>query len=156
MSNFPFTWWDKTITIYNKLIDPTTQKTSWYRNTCENCFWKNINTTYVIGASGMSTKGVVLETKNIICRIPKDDRYVDKRAWKELSDNDRKDYFTFGNGDIIILGEVNDEIDEYTSGKRSNDIVKKYKEFDECLEIDSYTINVHNGIGLEHYKIVGK
>ena len=156
MSNFPFTWWDKTITIYNKLIDPTTQKTSWYRNTCENFFWKNINTTYVIGASGMSTKGVVLETKNIICRIPKDDRYVDKRAWKELSDNDRKDYFTFGNGDIIILGEVNDEIDEYTSGKRSNDIVKKYKEFDECLEIDSYTINVHNGIGLEHYKIVGK
>lgn len=156
VSNFPFQWWDKTITIYNKLIDPTTQKVSWYRNTVENCFWKYINNTYVTGNSGMSTTGVLVEVKNVICRIPKDDRYVDKRTWKDLSESQRAECFTLGNGDIIVLGEVNDEIDEYTAGKRSTDLLKKYKEFNECFEIDGYTVNVNTGVGLEHYKVSGK
>ena len=156
MSNFPFPWWDAKITIYNKLIDPTTQRVSWYKNTCENCFWKCVNGTYTIGRSGVSSTGIVLETKNIICRIPQNDKYVDKRVWKDLKDNERKDFFTLGKGDIIVLGEVTDTIDEYATGKRSTDLITKYKEFDECLEIDTYTINVRTGVGLPHYKIVGK
>ena len=154
MSNFPFAWWDKTITIYNKLIDPTTQKVSWYRATVSNCFWKAVNNTYTIGGTGSTSAGVTLETKSIICRIPKSDTYVDKRTWKDLLD--KSDTFTLGNGDIIVLGEVDDVIDEYTAGKRSTDLLKKYKEFDECLEIDTYVINVQTGVGLEHYRVVGK
>lgn len=156
MSDLPFAWWDKTVTIYNKFVDPTTQKISWYRNTAENCFWKCSNVLFNMGRYGVSTLGVRIEDKEIICRIPKDDRYIDKRTWKELSDTERKDYFTFGNGDIIVLGEVADEIDEYVSGKRSTDLVAKYKEYDECLEISTYTINVYTGVTLEHYKITGK
>lgn len=119
-----------------------------------NCFWKAVNNTYTIGSYGKSTTGVTLETKNIICRIPKSDIYVDKRTWKDLLD--KSDTFTLGNGDIIVLGEVDDEIDEYTAGKRSTDLLKKYKEFDECLEIDTYVINTGTGLGLEHYRVVGK
>lgn len=154
VSNFPFAWWDKTITIYNKLVDPTTQRVSWYKTTVTNCFWKAINNTYTVGSYGKTTSGIILETKSIICRIPKSDNYVDKRTWKDLSDKSGK--FTFGNGDIIVLGAVEDVIDEYTTGKRSTDLLTKYKEFDECLEIDTYVINTGTGLGLEHYRIVGK
>ena len=151
MSNVPFQWWDKTITIYNKSIDPTTQRVSWYRTVVENCFWKYVNKTYTLrGADG----GVLLETKDVICRIPEDDRFLSKREWNALSD--KTDTFTLANGDIIVLGEVDDEIDEYTSGKRSTDLVTKYKQYDECIEIDTYVNNVQTGINLGHYRVVGK
>lgn len=154
MSNFPFPWWDKTITLYNKFVDPTTQRVTWYRTVIENCFWKASNDIYNMGRYGMSTVGIQLEVKTITCRIPKDDRYVNKREWKELED--KSNNFTLANGDIIILGEVDDVIDDYVAGQRSTDILSKYKEFDECLEIDRYIDNVRTGVSLEHYRVVGK
>lgn len=154
MSNFPFAWWDKTTTIYNKFVDPANQRVSWYRTVVENCFWKATNTLYTLGRYGMSSLGVQLETKDVICRIPKDDRFVDKRTWQEL--DDKSGHFTLGNGDIIILGEVEDVIDDYTPGQRSTDIVAKYKEYDACIEVDTYVDNVQTGINLEHYRVVGK
>ena len=154
MSDFPFPWWDKTITIYNKLVDPTTQRISWYRTVVENCFWKAQNLIFSMGRYGVSTIGVLTENKTITCRIPKDDRFVSKREWKELQD--RSGHFTLSNGDIIILGEVEDVIDEYTPGQRSTDIVTKYKGEDACLTIDTYVDNVQTGVGLEHYRITGK
>lgn len=154
MSNFPFPWWDKTITIYNKTVDPTTSRISWQRTVVNNCFWKAENIMFSMGRYGVSTIGVLTENKTIICRIPADSRFVDKRTWKELED--KTDYFTLANGDIIILGEVEDVIDEYTAGKRSTDLISKYKEYDECLEVDTYVDNVKTGVDLAHYRVVGK
>lgn len=154
MSNFPFPWWDKTITIFNKYVDPTTQHISWYKTTVENCFWKAENIIFSMGRYGVSTIGVLTENKNIICRIPKSDNFLDKREWRELTD--KSDYFTLANGDIIILGDVDDVIDEYTSGKRSTDLITKYKEYDACLEIETYIDNVQTGVDLAHYRVVGK
>ena len=156
MSDFPFPWWDKTVTIYNKVVDPTTQRVTWYKNTAENCFWKYVNNTYTIGNAGTSTGGIVLETKSVICRIPKSDKFVDKKTWRELPEEERAEHFTFANGDIIVLGEVEDVIDEYTAGQRSTDLVAKYKEDDACIEIDTYVDNCQTGVNLEHYRIVGK
>lgn len=107
-----------------------------------------------MGRYGMSTVGVQLEVKNVVCRIPKDKRFVDKRTWDALTD--KAGHFTLANGDIIILGDVADTIDEYTTGKRSTDLLTKYKAYDECIEIESYVNNVQSGVGLEHYRIVGK
>ena len=154
MSNFPFPWWDKTITIYNKIVDPTTSRISWQRTVVNNCFWKAENIMFSMGRYGVSTIGVLTENKTIICRIPADSRFVDKRTWKELED--KTDYFTLANGDIIILGEVEDVIDEYTAGKRSTDLISKYKGYDECLEVDTYVNNVQTGVDLAHYRVVGK
>lgn len=154
MSNFPFAWWDKTLTIYNRIVDPTTQRISWQRTVVRNCFWKEVNAVYNMGRYGMSSLGIRVETKDIVCRIPKDKRFVDKRAWKALADKTGR--FTLGNGDIIILGEVTDVIDEYTTGQRSTDLLAKYKEEDACLEVDTYVNNVQTGVGLEHYRIIGK
>lgn len=151
MSEFPFPWWDKTVTIYNKVVDPTTQRITWYKNTAENCFWKYVNNSYTIRGSM-----ITLDTKDVICRIPKTDKFVDKKTWRELSDEERKNYFTLANGDIIILGEVEDVIDEYTAGQRSTDLVAKYKEDDACIEIDTYVDNCQTGVGLYHYRVVGK
>ena len=156
MSNFPFPWWDKTITIYNKYIDPTTQRVSWYRNTVNNCFWKADNTMFSMGRYGVSTIGVVTENKTILCRIPEDSRYVNKLAWDELSEGERSEHFTLANEDIIVLGEVEDDLNEYASGKRANDLVSKYKKIDSCLTIDNYVDNVRTGVELKHYKVVGK
>lgn len=152
MSNVPV-WWDKTITIYNKFIDPTTQRVSWYRNVVENCFWKNVNETYFVGTRGISSLGIQLETKDVICRIPQDERFARKREWKELED--RTNYFTFDNGDIIVLGEVDDVIDEYTQGQRSTDLVAKYKQYDECIEVSKYVINTDTGVTIPHYRVIG-
>lgn len=154
MSNFPFPWWDKTITIYNKYIDPTNQRISWYRTVVENCFWKAQNLMFSMGRYGVSTIGVLTENKTIICRIPKQDNYVSKRVWDETAD--KTGYFTLANEDIIVLGEVDDVIDEYAPGQRSNDLISKYKKYDECLTIDIYVDNVQTGVDLEHYRVTGK
>lgn len=154
MNSLPFPWWDKTITIYNKFVDPTNQRVTWYRTVVENCFWKQVNDLYNMGRYGMSTVGIQLEVKEIVCRIPQDDRYVNKKTWKELED--RANYFTLGNGDIIILGEVDDVIDDYTAGQRATDVLAKYKEEDAGLEIYTYVDNVREGITLSHYRVVGK
>ena len=153
MNKYPV-WWDKTVTIYNKLVDDSTQEVTWYRTVVENCFWKYENNIYRVGRSYNST--LVLEAKDVICRIPKDDKFVDKREWKNLSDSERSEHFTLGNGDIIILDEVNDEIDEYEAGKRSTDLVAKYKELQGCIEVDTYVINVGTGVPIEHYRVNGK
>ena len=154
MNNVPFPWWDKTVTIFNKYVDPTTQRVTWYKTVVKNCFWKASNDIYNMGRYGMSTVGIQLETKTITCRIPKDKRYVDKRKWSELSNKNGK--FTLANGDILVLGNVDDVIDDYTAGQRSTDLLSKYKVYDECLEIDRYSDNVRTGIALEHYRITGK
>ena len=154
MSDVPFPWWDKTVTIYNKYVDPTNQRTSWFRTVVHNCFWKAENIVFSMGRYGVSTIGVLTENKTIICRIPQSENYVGKSGWKELEDKSGK--FTLADGDIIVLGEVSDTIDDYTPGLRHTDLISKYKAYDECLEIANYVDNVHEGVNLKHYRIVGK
>ena len=68
MSDYPI-WWDTTLTVYNKFEDPQTQVISWYRTVIDNCFWKYTGDKINIGET-------VLETNNIICRIPENDLFV--------------------------------------------------------------------------------
>ena len=144
--NFPFSWWDKTLTIYNKYIDPVTQRVTWYKSVLKDCFWKYDNTTYHAGK-------IALETNRVICRIPKSDKFMYQRDWKNL--DDKTGHFTLATGDIIVLGEVEDVIDDYTPGQRSTDLLSKYKDQLECIEIATYIVNVGTGMSLEHYRVTG-
>ena len=153
-NSFPFPWWDKTLTIYNKYIDPTTQRVTWYRSVLKNCFWKYDNQTYYVGKYSVKISGIALETKRVMCRIPKSNKFLYQQDWR-ASDN-RSEYFTLATGDIIILGEVDDEIDDYIPGKRSTDLTSKYKELRECVEVDSFVINTGTGMGMEHYRVIGE
>ena len=142
-------WWETTVTIYNKYIDSQTQLVSWFRNVVTDCFWKLDGTTVRVG-------DVVLDSKSILCRIPKDEKFLEKQDWVALPNDEMGDYFTLSQGDIIIKGECTDEIDEYTAGHRSTDLMGKYRDFQACMEISEFSINTGPGRNNEHYLTRGK
>jgi len=109
---------------------------------------------FSMGRYGVSTIGVLTENKTIICRIPQSKKYVSRREWQALENKSGK--FTLADEDIIVLGEVSDTIDDYTPGQRHTDLISKYKQYDECLEIANYVDNVREGVNLKHYRVVGK
>lgn len=146
-NNYP-SWWNTTITIYNKYTDPQTQLVKWYRHKVDGVFWKYSGNKVVVGST-------VLETKDIICRIRKDDSFKEKHEWINIPNDEMSQYFTLAQGDIIVKGEVDDEINEYTSGTRSTDLKKKYKNLQGCLEIQEWANNTGGGRGNEHYYVKG-
>ena len=147
MNNYP-SWWNTTITVYNKFEDPQTQLVTWYRQVIDGCFWKYSGNKVVVG-------NTVLETKDIICRIRIDDRFLEKHEWIAIPNDRMSNYFTLSQGDIIVKGEVDDEINEYQSGQRSSDLKTKYKALQGCLEIQEWSNNTGGGRGNEHYYVKG-
>lgn len=147
-NNYP-QWWDKTITIYNKYQDKQTQVVRWYRFTVDNCFWKNVSSKITVGDT-------VLETYDLVCRIPQSDLFLPPYQWEELPNDKMSNYFTLSKGDIIVLGEIKDEIDEYSKNKRSTDFLAKYKDLQGCMTIDRVSINTDTGMLNPHYHVRGE
>lgn len=141
-SNYPV-WWDTTVTLYNKYEDSTGEVT-WYRTVLEGCFWK-YETDYE------RVDNVTQMTKVLLCRVRKNDDFLEDFEWNEVGD--KSSYFTFSDGDILVRGEVDDEISEYTNGSRSSDLLKKYK--GRCAEITECRVNVGEGRVCEHYLVRG-
>lgn len=148
MYNIYPVWWDKTITVYNKFTDPQTKVVTWYSYTVGNCFWKYVG-------NKVTVNNVVLETNDTICRIPLNADYLPKYLWLQQANDTRNNYFTLSQGDIIVLGEVNDVIDEYATGKRATDLISKYKALQGCIEIQDFADNTGAGRCNEHYYVRG-
>ena len=144
MNNYP-TWWDRTVTVFNRYEDAQGLIT-WYKTIVPNCFWRYVGDTVTIGET-------TLETNATLCRIPKSENFVEKYEWLSLEDKSSK--FTLGVDDIIVLGEVEDTIDEYASGLRSSDLLIKYRKLQGCMKIEKCSINVGGGRGNEHYFVKG-
>ena len=140
-------WWDTSITVYNKHVDQTDIVT-WYRHNIDGAFWKYVKDKITMGET-------VLETNKIICRIRKDESYLDKYQWEQLPNDSKPGYFTLAQGDIIVKGHVEEDIDEYITGHRSTDIIAKYKALQGCMEIDLAANNTGVGRGQEHYLAEG-
>jgi len=147
MNNYS-SWWNTTVTIYNKYTDPQTQLVKWYRYVIKDCFWK-------YSGDKVTINNVVLDTKSIICRIRVNDQFLEKYQWVNIPNDEMGNYFTLSQGDIIVKGEVDDEINEYQSGKRSSDLKKKYKALQGCMEIQEWSNNTGGGRGNEHYYAKG-
>jgi hypothetical protein len=147
MNSYPM-WWDQTITVYNKTTDPITRIVKWHKHTISNCFWRDL-------ASKVKVGDVVLETDTIVCRIPQQDNFLEQYAWVELTDDEKGSFITLGIGDLVVKGNIVDEIDEYTSGKRSTDLVSKYKRLQGCFEVQKISMNVSTGMLNPHYHISG-
>lgn len=145
MSNKYPVWWDKTITIFNKIV-ASDGKVSWQSTVIENCFWKYINSTKYVD-------NVKMQTKEVICRIPEQDNYVPYLTWKDLAD--KTGSFTLRNGDFVVYGEVTDTIDEYTKGQRATDVLNKYREVNLAFQIDVFTDNTGDVLCAEHYRLGG-
>ena len=145
VSNYP-EWWNTTITVYNKYEDTTSRQITWYKTVLHNCFWKYTGNRIVVGETA-------LETDTTLCRVPVNTAFLEKYLWNDTADKSK--YFTFGTGDIIIKGEVADEIDEYASGYRSSDILTKYKKLQGCMVVEKCAMNTGLGRDLEHYYVKG-
>lgn len=141
-------WWDTTLTIYNKHTDSLTGVVKWYRHVVNGAFWKYIG-------NKININDVIIETNDVICRVRKDEAFLEKFEWMELPNDLKANHFTFGKGDIIVKGEVDELIDEYTNGKRSTDFTKKYKDLQGCMVIEEWTVDTGIGRCSEHYRIRG-
>lgn len=138
--------WDKIITIYNKHEDEQTGFIKWHRHIIKNCFYKTTNNQINVGS-------VLLNSDDTIIRIPSQNNYKAPFDWNNIPNDKKNEYLTIQKGDLIILGEVNENIDEYTSGKRLNDIIKKYSLLG-AITINS--VNDNDNGPLAHYLIRGK
>lgn len=147
MNNYPV-WWEQDLTVYNKYEDPTTQLVTWYRHNLSDCFWKYKRDT-------LKVDEITLETNKTICRIPKSDTFKEKYEWVQLSNDNMTNYWTLGVGDIIVKGNISDDINEYLSGHRSSDLIAKYKDLQGCMQIEVVAINVGAGRCNEHYYVSG-
>lgn len=147
MSNYPI-WWDTTLTVYNRYVDPQTQVIKWYRHVIPNCFWKYTGDKITINE-------VSIETNSTICRIPEQADFMEKYLWVALPNDQMGDVFTLGLKDIIIRGEVDDEIDEYVSGKRSNEVLDKYEPLRGAIEVQEVINNTGIGRNNPHYYVKG-
>lgn len=143
-------WWSTTITLYNKVIGEN-NKISWYRHVIEDCFYSQVLDTL----SKLNTNSV-LDSYVSICRIRKSESYVGKRKYLSLSEEDRDEYFTLSTGDIIVAEEVDFEIDEYTDGQRSSDMLKLYREDPGCFIVKQRSDNTGKGRGNPHYAARGE
>lgn len=146
MANYPV-WWDTTITVFNKYEDPQTNVITWYKTVLNNCFWKNDFQRLKMG-------DIEVETDSIICRIPENSNFRENQNWVKIPNDQMNNYFTLAHGDIIIRGDVNINIDEYTDGRRSSDIIESCKA-QGCMVIDRFSINTGIGRGLPHYHVQG-
>ena len=142
-------WWNKAITIYNKYEDPVTQLVKWHKHIILKCF---VKTTATMISGGQ----VTYNTSSNIIRVPQSDVFKPYNEWVSIPNTEQSDYFTLHQGDIVILGPVEDIIDEYKAGLRSTDLVSKYKELGMCLTIDSWQDNTGIGRVCPHYFISGE
>lgn len=147
MSNYPV-WWDTTVTIYNKYHDSETDYDRWFRHVVHGVFWKNTGNKVVVGE-------IALDTSNTICRIREDADFLEPHEWVKIPNDEMENYFTLGRGDIIVKGEVDDEIDEYAKGRRSTDLIAKYTNLQGCMQIERVGINTGVGRNNPHYLVTG-
>lgn len=148
MNNIYPPWWETTITLYNRYEDPQTHVVRWFRHVINGAFWKYTGNKVVVNK-------VTLETDDTTCRIRKDDKFLERHLWLSKPNDEMENYFTLGVGDIIVKGEVSDIIDEYTSGLRSNDLEKKYKNLQGCIRVKEVAINIGSSRCSEHYFVKG-
>ena len=142
-------WWDTTLTVYNQYKDPITRLITWTRTVINGCFWKYTGNKVTVG-------DVELQTNTTICRIPKDDRFLERYLWEALPNDQKNNFFTLSPADIIVKGEVTEEIDERTSGHRSTDFIAKHKKLQGCIEIQSWANNTGKGRNDKHYYVAGE
>lgn len=150
MSYYPV-WWDTGVTVYNKYTDPLTGVVTWHRYVIDGgCFWQDRNEKIKIESAKLT-----ITANGIICRIPENPNFRLKHIWVNIPNDEMGNYFTLSIGDIIVKGEVTDEIDEYTTGNRASDLLNKYKNLQGCMLIDELAINTGPGRGLPHYHARG-
>lgn len=138
--------WEQTITVYNKYEDEQTGLIKWYRHKLNNCFYKNTNNKINVGS-------VQIQTDNSIVRIPAHSDYLPPFEWLNLPNDKKPTKLTLQTGDLIFFGDVSEEIDEYTVGKRSSDLIAKYNTLGSMYIVSA---NINDWMYGQHYFVRGE
>ena len=139
-------FWNRTITLYNRHEDEQTGFIRWYRHSLKDCFYKSTNNKINVG-------GVQLQTDDNIIRIPEQGNYLPPYKWLALPNDQKGEFMTLQSGDLIFLSEITEEIDEYTTGKRSNDLIKKYSPLGSVFV---KSVNINDFVPGAHYLVRGE
>lgn len=129
-----------TITLYNciKAKDTGTTKDIWRKTTLKDCFYKAGETIVQDGTS-------VSKVNTYTARIPADDRFIRYPLYCKIPDG----HFTVSTGDIVILGECEDEVtDELPAVK----LLIKHKP--DAFRVSAFSDNTGCLAG-RHYKLGG-
>lgn len=137
-----FPIWDKTITLYNRIVNTTAETVTWQKRVLENCFVSSQSLQQQVGNE-------LYYVKNFLVRIPESKDYVDPDAWESLSSRTSK--FTLADGSLVFVGAVNFTITD-ESGHRPNDYLEAHKS--SSFKIKSFKDNTH-AEALRHYRIEG-
>ena len=138
-------FWTNDITVYNKNENGTTGVIIWYKHNLSKCFIKRTNNKFYLNGSA-------IQSDDNILRIPIQKDYITPFEWQTLTDEQKSEHLTLQTGDIIILGNVNDTINEYATGERSSDLIAKYKNLG-SLFITS--VNENTILPNKHYLVRG-
>lgn len=136
---------DKTVTLYNRYQHKVDGKTvtEWVRRVLTGCFWKNERVMTF-------AENIKLATFKTVCKIPESALYVDPLVWA-AEDTDRDECFTLALGDVIVLGEVTDEVGESLS---ITALLAKYKPSG-AMTAEIVANNTGTMRALGHYKATG-
>lgn len=134
----------ETVTLYNRrkqvLTDGKTAET-WVRRVLTGCSWVRTH-------ERVRSDTEVGYTSSVTCRIPASDSYLPPDQWDALDDPSGK--FTLAAGDVLVYGDVADEIGSELSAA---ELVKRYARRGSIV-VRSARNNSRNGI-LPHYAAKG-
>lgn len=107
----------QTVTLYNRvpvLSADGRERVQWRRRVLTGCSWVHAH-------ERVRDAGVVRYALSAICRIPRSEDYLPPDQWDALGGPQGR--FTLAAGDVLVRGEVTDEI---TEGLSAAEIVLKY------------------------------
>lgn len=132
---------DVTITLLNKLkaTDSVTKQDVWYKTVIPWCSWITRSESAISG-------NVVSIGSHFVVRVPKQESYLPYSQWKKSPDG----HLTFSTGDIIIKGEIEEDIITATTIPQ---IFQKYQP--ESFYVKLFQDNTNIIELAEHYRIEG-
>ncbi len=99
--------YNQTITLFNCFRaedNSDNKKDIWQKTVLHNCFYKN-----VIGRAEYADKEPKM-SNTYTARIPVSEKYMPYHEWIRLPEEERKEFFTCSQKDIVVKGECKDEI----------------------------------------------
>lgn len=137
-----------TVTIYNcfrAADNPNSQKDIWQKTVIHNCFYKNVigRTEYADSNPKMSSVYTV--------RVPRTPKYFPYSQWIKLGDDERSNYFTCSQKDIVVKGECEEEITG-TSPNTASQLLSRNKP--DAFVVTAFSDNSGPSYG-KHYRIGG-
>lgn len=127
------------ITIYNKYIENRAEK--WQRSVIRDVNWQDMKAV-------MGTKQGLLASNRATIFIPMSNHteYLTPKAWAQNKTN----HWTLNEGDIVVRGEVSDEI---TNGFTIKSLYAKYDDVVQITSVDPMNMGSEN---MRHWEVGAK